>query len=365
MPVVQTLKRLLALCLLLANGGPSDYACASEPKRAAPAAQVFLETHTAMGTIFSIYLYAPTEREAHTVAQAAFDEVDRVEELLSNYRPSSELSRINREAALGPVVTDRETFAFVATSIGWSARTNGAFDITVGRLMKAWGFFRANGHVPSAAELAEAGRQMGWQKVILNSQERSVRFAADNVELDPGGIGKGYVVDRMVEMLRVEHVTSALISAGSSTIYAIGAPPGKRGWKVQIPDPEDHQRPISTVVLRDTSLSTSACTEKYFVLDGHRYCHIMNPHTLKPVEDMVQTTAIHPSATASDALSASLFVLGPEASLHLLKGMPEASALLLAGHGRVEHCTSVRWSDPEGGDVCHRTATKRNRKVEP
>lgn len=350
-----TIKCLLVLCLLIASIAVANDAGASASKAANSGQQIFVETHAAMGTIFSIYLYASTEREAQALAEAAFDEVDRVDALLSNYRPLSELSRINREAAQTPVVTDREMFAFVATSIAWSARTDGAFDITVGKLMKAWGFFRANGHVPSEAELAEAGREIGWQKVTLNSQERSIRFEMDGVELDPGGIGKGYVVDRMVEMLRAQHVTTALISAGSSTIYALGAPPGERGWKVRIPDPDDNQRPISTVVLRDTSLSTSACTEKYFILEGHRYCHIMNPHTLRPVEDMVQTTAIHPSATASDALSASLFVLGPKASVRLLKDMPEASALLLSGHGHVERCTSIRWTDPQGGDVCHRT----------
>jgi len=318
-----------------------------------------------MGTIFSIYLYAPSEQAARTLAEAAFDEVDRVDELLSNYRPSSELSRINREAAQGPVVTDRETFSFLATSLDWSARTGGAFDITVGRLMKAWGFFRASGHVPSEAELAETGRQVGWQKVILNPQQRSVRFNVNGVELDPGGIGKGYVVDRMVDLLRAQHVSAALISAGGSTIYAIGAPPGERGWKVQVPNPEDKQRPISTVLLRDTSLSTSACSEKFFVLEGHRYCHIMDPHTLRPIENMVQTTAIHPSATASDALSSSLFVLGPEASERLLNDMPQASALLLSGHTHVEHCTSIRWNDSLDGDVCHHTAAKIPRKEAP
>lgn len=352
--------RVLVLCLLLVNG-----AGAASPGSKPPTRKVFLETHGAMGTIFSLYLYAATEQQARTLAQAAFDEVDRVDRLLSNYRESSELSRINREAALGPVVTDGETFAFVDTSLAWSARTNGAFDITVGKLMKTWGFFRASGHVPNDAELAEAGRQVGWQKIALDAPHRSIRFLAAGVELDPGGIGKGYVVDRMVELLRAQRVTAALLSAGSSTIYAIGAPPGERGWKVQVPDPEDRQCPLSTVLLRDTSLSTSACTEKYFILGGHRYCHIMNPHTLRPVEDMVQTTVIDPSATASDALSASLFVLGPEASRRLLKNMPKTSAVLLSGYGHVEHCTSIRWADSGIGGICHRTTGETGRKEEP
>ena len=304
----------------------------------------YRETHAAMGTIFTLYIYSANERQADALAQEAFDEVDRVEQLLSNYRPSSELSRINANAAAGPVVTDPETFEFLRTSLEWSARTDGAFDITVGRLMKAWGFFRAQGHVPDAAELAQTGKEIGWRKVQLNTRSRTVRFTAPGLELDPGGIGKGYVVDRMVARLRAQHVSAALISAGSSTIYGIGAPPGSNGWKVQVPDPNDKLRPLSTVTLRDTSLSTSGCTQKYFILGAHRYCHIMDPHTLRPVEGMRQTTVIDPSATDSDALSASLFVLGPAGSERLLRTVPQASALLVSADGNAERCVTIRWA---------------------
>jgi thiamine biosynthesis lipoprotein len=310
-----------------------------------------------MGTIFTLYLYASSEQQAHALAESAFEEVDRVDELLSNYKPTSELSRINREAASTKVITDPETFAFLQTSLQWSARTNGAFDITVGSLMKTWGFFRAQGRIPTSADLATVRQQTGWQKVQIDPATRSIRFTAPGIELDPGGIGKGYVVDRLVTLLHAQHVDAALISAGASTIYAIGAPPGTDGWKVEIPNPENKGQALSQVTLRDTSLSTSACTEKFFILAGHTYCHLMNPHTLQPVDNIIQTTVIDPSATDSDALSASLFVLGAEASLQLAAKMPEISALILAGRthaGRtyIAQCTSIRWPSSLQGHTC-------------
>jgi thiamine biosynthesis lipoprotein len=318
-----------------------------------PSAQKpWVETHKAMGTIFTLYLYASSEQQAHALAESAFEEVDRVDSLLSNYKPTSELSRINREAATTAVITDPETFAFLQTSLQWSARTNGAFDITVGSLMKAWGFFRAQGRIPTSADLATVRQQTGWQEVQIDTASRSVHFTSQGLELDPGGIGKGYVVDRLVWLLRAQHVQAALISAGTSTIYAIGSPPGTDGWKVEVPDPENKGVALSQLTLRDTSLSTSACTEKFFILAGHTYCHLMNPHTLQPVDNMVQTPVIDPSATDSDALSASLFVLGAEASQQLAAKMPEIRALILAGHTHVDQCTSIRWPGSLQGHTC-------------
>src|SRR5215510_1642619 len=129
--------------------------------------EIFYESRPAMGTSFEIYLYAPNREQAFELFEEAFDEIERVEEALSNYRSSSELSRINAKAADTPVVTDPEVFALLARSIDYSRRTDGAFDVTVGKLMKAWGFFRGAGHYPSDEELARAIEQTGWQNVRL------------------------------------------------------------------------------------------------------------------------------------------------------------------------------------------------------
>src|SRR5215510_6436161 len=187
-----------------------------------------------MGTSFEIYLYAPNCERASELFEEAFGEIERVETVLSNYRSSSELSRINASAANGPVITDPEVFALLARAFDYSQRTDGAFDVTVGKLMKAWGFFRGAGRYPSNEELERAREQTGWQNVKLDKRTRSVYFLKGGIELDLGGIGKGYALDRVAALLREAGVTAALISSGSSSIFAIGAPPGKAGWLVRV-----------------------------------------------------------------------------------------------------------------------------------
>src|SRR5713226_1951078 len=248
--------------------------------------QLFYESRPAMGTSFEIYLYAPNRDRASELFEEAFDEIERVEAALSNYRSSSELSRINANAADAPVVTDPEVFAVLERAFDYSRQSDGAFDVTVGKLMKAWGFFRGAGRYPSSEELTRARAQTGWQHVRLDKQTRSVLFLTRGIELDLGGIGKGYALDCVARVLREAGVTAALISSGSSSIYAIGAPPGKAGWPVRVPDPMDRTRIVSTVVLKDQSLSTSGSYEKFFRLNGRTYCHIMDPRTGRPIEGM-------------------------------------------------------------------------------
>lgn len=298
-----------------------------------------------MGTEYVVYLYARSCEEAEAAATPAFNEIDRIDELLSNYREDSELSRINRDAARTEVTVDPEVFRFVASALDWSERSGGAFDMTVGGLMKTWGFFGASGKVPSDAEIAEARSRVGWKQVKLDRERRTVRFLSDGIEFDPGGIGKGYAVDRAALILRRNGVEQALISSGSSTIYALGAPHGMAGWKVQVPVPGDEERTVSTVLLRDTSLSTANRSQKYFVESGRLYGSIMDPRTLRPSEGALQATAIATSALDSDVLSNVLFVLGPEEGSRLLENMPQYSALVLSGETPSLQCRTVRWPD--------------------
>src|SRR5258708_14260625 len=152
--------------------------------------QLFYESRPAMGTSFEVYLYAPNRERASQLFEAAFDEIERVEAALSNYRSSSELSRINASAADARVVTDPEVFALLGQALAYSRESDGAFDVTVGKLMKAWGFFRSEGRYPSNEELAHAREQTGWQRVRLNRQDHSVFFLVRGIELDLVGLGK-------------------------------------------------------------------------------------------------------------------------------------------------------------------------------
>lgn len=305
-----------------------------------------------MATQWQLLLYAGDSQQAASLSESAFEEIDRIEALLSNYRSESELSRINSQAALRPVTTDPETFEFLRDAQHWSKESQGAFDITVGPVMKAWGFYRKQGRVPTKAELQSLQARVGWRKMQLASSGRTVRFLAPAMELDPGGIGKGFAVDAALRLLRAAGIRAAMLSAGSSTIGAIGAPSGSAGWRVNAHDPWQPGHEVSLQYLQDSTLSTANCAEKNFTLQNHRYCHIMDPHTLKPVEGVQQVTIVDPSGTASDALSNALFVLSPKQSVRLLILLPQDRALIVTGSDHRRVCTAIRWREPIAPGFC-------------
>lgn len=306
--------------------------------------RIFSQSRNAMGTVFAIHLYAESEPQALSFFEVAFEEVERLEETLSKFRPSSEICRINRLAATKPVTTDPEVFSLVEQSLFYSEQTAGAFDITVGPLMRTWGFFRAEGHFPDEQELNAVRERTGFEKVLLNRDARTISFAIPGMELDLGAIGKGYAVDRAVEILREESVSAALVVAGSSTVYALGTPPEEDGWKIHVPDPLDRTRKISTVKLRDQAISTSGNYERFFELDGRRYCHVMDPRTGIPVEGVLQTTLIGSDGAMTDAVSNALFVLGTDGE-KLLSNFEQAGVLSVLTDGREQRILKWNWPD--------------------
>lgn len=303
---------------------------------------LFYETRPAMGTTFEVYLYAANASRAATLFDEAFDEIERVEALLSSYRPESELSRLNAHASTAPVTVDPELYALLARALAYSRETRGAFDITVGRLMSAWGFFRGQGHYPAEAALAAARAQTGWRNVLLNARPRTVHFLVPGMQLDAGAIGKGYALDRVAQRLRELGVTRALLGSGTSSYIALGTPAGKPGWIVHVRDPRDPTRTIATVTLRDQSLSTSGSYEKFFELDGRTYAHIMDPRTGAPVAGRVQVTVIAAYATDSDALSTALYVLGPQEGRRVLAGTA-GSALFVEDDAGGTRTVALNW----------------------
>ena len=190
-----------------------------------------------MGSAASVRACGPDPAVLEAATAEALDEVDRVDRLMSHYRPESPLSRLNRSAGSGPVVVDPELFDFLELCLRWSRESEGAFDVTVGPLMKAWGFFRDDGRLPGPEELARAREAVGYGHVALDRQAGTVRFDRPGVELDLGGIGKGYAVDRVVELLRRRGVASALVNLGGSSVYGLGAPPGGDAWDDRDPGP--------------------------------------------------------------------------------------------------------------------------------
>jgi thiamine biosynthesis lipoprotein len=269
------------------------------------------ESLDAMGSTYSIALYGYDEERMEAAIEAAFDEVRRLDGMLSNYRSGSELTEVNRNAAERPVKVTPELFELLANCREYSRKSEGAFDITVGPLMKVWGFYKGSGHLPGKEEVGRALKKVGYQNVILDAEKRTVRFSQPGVELDPGGIGKGYAVDRMVDVLKENGIESALISAGGSSIYALGTPNNEsRGWEVKIRDPKDPRKTVEDFYLKNQSMSTSGNYEKFFEADGHIYSHIMDPRTGYPAAGMLSVSVIAPSTLDSEAWTKPYFILG-------------------------------------------------------
>jgi thiamine biosynthesis lipoprotein len=298
--------------------------------RAAHVQQEHLYRHEAsrmsMACTYAIEVYGPDAAALPRIVDEAFDEVDRIDRLMSHYKSDSAVSRVNRDAARSPVQVERELFDFIVESVRYNRDSDGAFDITVGPLMKAWGFFRGEGHVPAENELAEARRHVGGAHLILNPIAGTIGFDAPGVELDLGGIGKGYAVDRVVGLLRQRQIAAALVSAGGSTIYGLGAPPGRDGWTVMVQDPVDAGKIALTVQLKDRALSVAGSSEKWFEADGVRYSHIMDPRTGLRVQGVLSVAVLASSGTAGDALDDAFFVLGPEGSRAYLNRLPGTEA---------------------------------------
>ena len=280
-----------------------------------------------MACAYDILAYGEDGGALPGIVDSAFDEVDRIDRLMSHYKPESPLSRLNREASAGPVRVEPELFDFIAESLRYSRDSQGAFDITVGPLMKTWGFFRGGGRFPADAEIAEVRGRIGYAHVVLDPRERTIRFDRPGVELDLGGIAKGYAVDRVVALLRRAHVAAALVSAGGSTIYGLGAPPGRDAWDVDLQDPYDSERKALTVRLRDRALSVAGRAEKSFEKGGIVYSHIMDPRTARPVQGVLSVAVLTATGTAGDALDDAFFVEGVERSRTHLAGVPATEVL--------------------------------------
>jgi thiamine biosynthesis lipoprotein len=264
----------------------------------------------AMGSTYSVVIYDEDRERMETAAEKAFDEVRRLDNLLSNYKPDSAWSQINQYAAERPVEAPQDLFDLLAACLDYSRKSEGAFDITVGPLMKVWGFYKGSGHLPRREEVKTALAGVGYQNILLDPKTRTVRFVRKGVEMDPGGIGKGYAVDRMVDVLKKEKIKIALVSASGSSIYALGAPPGESGWKIGIRDPKDEMKTVQDLVLKDESLSTSGNYEKFFEADGKIYAHIMDPRTGFPAPGMLSVSIVAPRTIDSEAWCKPFFING-------------------------------------------------------
>ena len=279
------------------------------------------------------------------VAQEALTLVDDIEAQLTVFRDTSELVHLNRHAAIEPVPCDRTLFGLLTRCASLSAATDEAFDITTTPLSRCWGFLRRSGRLPADSEIAAARACVGMRHVTLDPAAMTVRFAQPGVELNLGAVGKGYALDRIAVTLRRAGVGRALLSAGQSSLLAIGGP--DRGWPIDIVSPR-RDAPIARVWLRDAALGTSGAGEQFVVVDGRRYGHVLDPRTGWPAEGMLSATVACASAADADALSTACLVAGPALAEGYCRAHPGVLALVTPD---VEPSTTFVFGSHSGAEV--------------
>jgi len=268
----------------------------------------------------------------------ALDLVDQIEDQISIYRPASEFSRINASAAEGWVDVSPGVWPLLVRARELWELTGGAFDIAAGSLVRAWGFLRREGRTPDDAALAAARAAAGTQHVELDLERRRVRFLRSGVEINPGGIGKGWALDRAVSHLACRGVASVLMHGGQSSVVARGTQGpsigDRHGWRVGLRHPLRPGRRLATITLDDKALGTSGSGTQFFIDRGRRLGHILDPRTGRPAEGVISATVIAESAADADALATALYVLGPSGLPTVAPpGSATAAVLVLPGTG--------------------------------
>jgi thiamine biosynthesis lipoprotein len=281
----------------------------------------------AMATTFEVILPFGTPA-AHQVALDALDEIDRLEGQLSVFRDTSEVSRLNAHAARHAVPVEKGLFDLLVLAKRLHEETGGAFDIAVGALVKAWGFYRRQGNVPAEAERTAVRQRIGMQHVTLDPQRQTVAYARPGLEINLGSIGKGYALDR-ARLVADTH--DVLLHGGHSSIMAWGSEaPGRNGWAVGLLDPEHPGCRRAVLRLCNRGMGTSAITHQHFMHEGRKLGHLLDPRSAWPAVGMLSATATAPTAAEADALATAFFILGPDGAQAYCAMHPEIGAVLLS-----------------------------------
>ena len=302
---------------------------------------------TAMACRFEVTLPG-SEQNGVVAATKALDVVDRLEAQLSVFRETSEVSLVNSRAANEPVTLSDSLFELLKLCKHLYKETQGAFDITSGPLTRCWGFLRREGRLPSATEIERAHSVVGSDKLLLDEQAQTVRFAQPGVQINLGSIGKGYALDSAAESLG-NIVPTALLNAGASSMRAVGYGEREEGWVVGLRHPRSKLKRYGVLRLHDCGLSTSGSEEQFFVHEGKRYGHIIDPRNGWPAHKVASVTVVAPSGALSDALATAFYVGGRELAeaycatqQEVLVVMLEASSTVPIVIGRSSGCDGLR-----------------------
>lgn len=273
-----------------------------------------------MGMQVRLVLYAANEPAADRAASAAFDRIAQLENVLSRWRDASELNQLCARAGEGPVSVSEDLFAVLRQAQALSRRSDGAFDITVGPLVALWREARETHRLPEPEVLQQARERVGWQKLQLDSEARTAELRVEGMQLDLGGIAKGYILDRALEELKRQGVQRALVEAGGEIVVG-DPPPGRSGWKIRVPGagPDGTDKAVE---LACAAISTSGDAMQFVEIEGQRYSHVVDPRTGLGLINRTAVTVIAPDSLTADGLATTLGVLGPVAGHALVEAWP-------------------------------------------
>jgi len=291
----------------------------------------------AMATRFEIAMWGDDPGRLRSAGEEALGEIERLDAQISFYRRESELSWLNARAAEAPIRVTPEMFHLLTLAHDIHRKTDGAFDVTIGPLMRAWGLEGGTGKIPDRGELEQARAVVGMQHVHLDEAGSTVSFDREGVRIDLGAIGKGYAIERAAKMLVESGVTSGIIHGGTSAAYGIGTPPDQPAWRVAIRNPDGANDEMECVDLVDNCLCVSAVHGKSFSDGGKTYGHVIDPRSGMPVDHTPLAAVIGPSATVCDALSTALLVLGKSSLKALEQRFPGYRGLVPGSAQRSNH----------------------------
>ncbi len=294
-------------------------------------AEWFSYQQSIMGTSTTTEIFADTQQQADQCSRLVFDEMRRIDALMSPYIEQSELSDINRNAATKPVKISNELFELIQRSIKFSQLSDGAFDITFASVGYLYDY-RLKQH-PNQQQIRQQLSALNYRNIQLNAEQKSISFSHKNTRIDLGGIAKGHAVDNAINLLRKCGIRNALVSAGGDS-RILGDKNG-RPWVMGVRHPRDKDRVVVSIPLKDAAISTSGDYERYFIEDGKRYHHIIKPTSGESVDQTWSESVIANDAMTSDALSTTLFVLGTENALKLINSLDGVEAIMIDANGKM------------------------------
>ncbi|MBW3521672.1 FAD:protein FMN transferase [Chryseobacterium sp. NKUCC03_KSP] len=289
---------------------------------------------TLMGSKFEITLVDKDSLSAEKNIDRSIDEIQRIENLISEWKPETQISEVNRNAGIKPVKVDPEVFALTEKGIYFSKLTDGAFDISIVAMDKIWKFDDSMNELPSEESIKNSVKNVGYQNIILDKTNSTIFLKNKGMKIGFGSIGKGYAADKTRELMKILGVKAGIINA-SGDISAWGNQPDGKPWAIGINDPFKDDKIAAILYLKENAVTTSGSYEKYAEIHGKRYSHIMDPKTGYPSTGLTSVTVVGPNATMANGFSTSIMVLGKKGGLKLIKKFPEYQYLLITDTGKI------------------------------